>query len=104
MSFRHVYLPYCLQQLKDGRYIVLNRKYKPLGINSSDWVDYDSHPTAQHLKGLTAAKAKQISARGYDKLDVIHLYNDGCIPTANAENWAAYSKRLSILAELTLGD
>ena len=104
MSFRHLYLPYCLQLLSDGRYIVLNRKYKPLGISSSDWVDYETHPTAQRLKGLTAAKVKQISARGSDRLESIHLYNDSCIPTASPEHWAAYSKRLSILAELRVDD
>jgi hypothetical protein len=35
-------LPYCLEVLKDGRLIVLNRGYKPLGVKTDLWVDYES--------------------------------------------------------------
>jgi hypothetical protein len=100
MAARHLYLPYCLQRLNDGRYIVLNRYYKPLGLPNTDWIDYDAHPSAQHLKGLTASKAKAMSHRKLEDLDKIFLYADGCIPTGSAENWAAYSKRLQVLADL----
>lgn len=102
MTVRHLYLPYCLQRLKDGRYIVLNRYYKPLGNPRADWVNYDEHPSAQKIKGLTAAKAKAISARGDDDLDEIFLYNDGCLPTKSAADWATYSKRLELLAKLQI--
>ncbi|MBD8531466.1 MULTISPECIES: hypothetical protein [unclassified Massilia] len=104
MTVRHQYLPYCLQRLGDGRYIVLNRYYKPLGNPREDWVVYESHPTAQRLKGVTAAKAKAMSARDSDSVDVIYLYNDGCIPTESPANWEAYSKRLKVLAKLEVMD
>lgn len=41
-DFRASYLPYCLIRQADGRYAVVNRRYKPLGYITSDWVDYQS--------------------------------------------------------------
>lgn len=104
MSARHIYFPYCLDRLQDGRYIVLNRNYKPLGDAGSDWVVYEEHPSAQHLKGLTAAKAKAMSYKESTDLERIYFYNDGCAPTGSAEHWAAYSKRLQVLAKLQIKD
>jgi hypothetical protein len=31
-DFRAMFFPYCLQKQKDGRYVVLNREYKPVGF------------------------------------------------------------------------
>lgn len=103
-TVRHIFLPYCLQRLKDGRYIVLNRKYKPLGISSSAWITYETDPSVQKIKGITAAKARALSHRGDDDIEKIYLYSDGCIPTATAEDMAAYSKRLTLLAKLEISD
>lgn len=104
MAARHLYLPYCVQRLKDGRYIVLNRYYKPLGLPNTDWIDYDAHPSAQHFKGLTPSKAKAMSHRKSEDLDNIFLYADACIPTSSPEHWDAYTKRLKVLAELQFKD
>jgi hypothetical protein len=101
-TVRHIYLPYCVQRLKDGRYIILNRRYKPLGMEDTAWVDYDSHPSAHPLKGLTPAKAKAMSHRGDEDVDCIFLYADACIPTDGAAYWDAYSKRLKVLAALAI--
>lgn len=36
------WMPYCLTPLKRPRqYLPLNRNYKPLGVLSKDWVDYE---------------------------------------------------------------
>jgi hypothetical protein len=90
--------------LEDGRYIALNRYYKPLGEPRKDWVVYEDHPSAQNLKGLTAAKAEAMSYKGSPSLDRIYFYNAGCAPTDSAENWAAYSKRLQVFAKLQIND
>lgn len=102
-TIRRIYMPYCIQRLKDGRYIVLNRIYKPLGVMSRDWVVYEEHPTALPITGLTAALVQKLSWKGSSDADCIYLYNDGCIPTDSAEHWDAYSKRLKLLAELNIG-
>ena len=99
-TIRRVFMPYCLERLKDGRYIVLNRLYKPLGIASRQRVDYDAHPSAMKIEHLTSARVKRLSHKGDDDLGHIHLYGDGCIPTDSDVHWEAYSQRLKLLAEL----
>lgn len=101
-SFRQIHLPYLIRRLADGRYIVLNRLYKPLGIASPDWVVYETHPTAVHLSGLTPAKVKKLSYSGSDDAGDIYLYNDGCNPSNSREDWISYQARLQFLADLEI--
>lgn len=98
---RYIYFPYCLRRLDDGRYIVLNRQYKPIGSRTSDWVRYEDDPSAAAIK-ITVAAAKKLSWDGKDALDVIYLYNDGCIPTDSVEHWRAYSDRLNVFSKLAV--
>lgn len=99
---RWIFLPYCLHRLKDGRYIVLNRKYKPLGVRSSEWVIYEDHPSAAAMK-ITPAIAKNLSWNGSDDAEVIYLYSDGCIPNESVEHLQSYSMRLKVLMDLPVG-
>jgi len=101
-SVRRIYMPYCMQRLGDGRYIVLNRLYKPLGIVSRNWITYEEHPTALQVRGMTPALAQKLSWKGSDSVECIYLYNDGCVPTDSAENWHAYSERLRLLSSLQI--
>lgn len=103
-EIRHSFLPYCLDRQPDGRYAVLNRRYKPVGLTTTDHVTYTDYPCLVKLKGLTAARAVKMSARGDDHLHRIYLYNDGCVPTAGAAEWSAYAKRLQVLAKLSVED
>jgi hypothetical protein len=101
-DFRSVFLPYCLKRQPDGRYAVLNREYKPVGFYTKTWVDYEKHPVLVKFKGITKIKAAKLSYKGDGSLDEIYLYNDGCIPTRNAENMNAYLLKLEILANLKI--
>lgn len=98
-ELRKQFFPYCIQRLKDGRYILLNRRYKPLGWPGTDWVDYDAHPSAVKIR-VSAATAMKLSWKGSGDAEVIHLYNDGCIPTASAAHMLAYLERLAVLMKL----
>lgn len=98
-DIRWAFMPYCIQRLADGRSILLNRSYKPVGMLSSDWVNYESHPSAIKVK-ITAATAKKLSATGSDDLDRIYLYNDGCVPTHDSASMRAYQERLAVLMAL----
>ena len=60
---RSSHMPYCIQRLEDGRYIVLNRHYKPLGETTREWVTYETHPTTCALQ-ITARQAAQIDWDG----------------------------------------
>lgn len=97
-KFVRIYMPYCLRRLTDGRYIVLNQKYKPLGWRSPEKIDYDTHPSAAQIE-ITPAIAKSLSWDASDDLTSIHLYpTDG--PTEDPAVMASYLARLALLAEL----
>lgn len=98
-EFRQVFLPYCLERLADGSYIVLNRLYKPLGVAGTSWVDYESAPGRFKFKrALSAAQIGALAHDGDTSAERIYLYNDGSVPTDSAAAWAAYSARLQRLA------
>jgi hypothetical protein len=96
------FLPYCIDRQPDGRYAVLNRDYKPVGMNlpRKEFVKYEEHPCLVRLPGLTPAKAAQLSAAGDGALARVYLYSDATSPLLSDANWLAYSKRLQLLATL----
>lgn len=101
-DFRSVFMPYCLRKQPDGRYVVLNREYKPVGFFTRDFVKYEEHPVAVHLAGIKATTAAKLSWSGDANPDEIFLYNDGCVPTDSAENMKKYLAKLQILAKLSI--
>lgn len=92
-------LPYCVQKQKGGVYVVLNRRYKPLGFTTDERLDYEAYPITLPLK-ITAKQAARISFNESTDTDVIFLYDGGCTPWTSAENWKAYQARLKALSEL----
>ena len=94
-NVRAIALPYCLKRQPDGRYLVLNRNYKPLGFNNLDFVTH-----SVRLPELTEAVARRLSWDQRPDVEQIFLYvgenNPECSPAA----WRAYSQRLEILANL----
>ncbi len=99
-ELRWAFLPYCLDRQDDGRYAILNRLYKPVGFNTSEWVDYSAYPVCVKVRGLGPATARKLSCHGHGDLDRIYLYNDGCVPTRSPDAMAAYLEKLQILASL----
>lgn len=96
--FRQVYLPYCLERLGDGLWLPLNRKYKPLGVATDAWVDYEAAPQEVRLK-LTAADVRALSIHPNVTDGRIYLYNDGCVPRPATAHWDDYCERLQRLAK-----
>jgi hypothetical protein len=101
-DFRSVFLPYCLRKQPDGRYVVVNREYKPIGFCTTAYVDYTQFPVAASLKGVTAALARKLSHDGNPGIDEIYLYDDGCVPTSSAAHMSAYLAKLQLLAKLKI--
>lgn len=97
-DFRSVYLPYCLKRQEDGRYIVLNREYKPLGFNTDTHVNYEDYPIAAKIKGITKKVAMELSIDKSSDLDQIFLYNDATNPSSNSENMKKYLKKIEKIA------
>lgn len=100
-DFRWAFLPYCLDRQEDGRWVVLNRDYKPLGMLTRDFLRYEEHPVAAYLGGLTAAARAHLDDRDNGP-GRIYLYDDGSVPTSSAEAWEKYSRKLEVLAKLTV--
>lgn len=98
-EFRQMFLIYCLQRQKDGRYIALNRRYKPVGITSTEWVkDKDFAVSFKFKRALSARQIAALSFDGNTAAECVYLYNDGCVPTDSAAHWRDYAKRLERLA------
>lgn len=99
MNLGQTHFPYCLQKTATGKYILLNRNYKPIGTCSDDFVTYEGHPDEMRIK-ITETIARKLSWNGIDSVDCIYLYNDGCNPSESANHMSAYLNRLSVLAEI----
>lgn len=98
-ELRQLMLIYCLQLQPDGSYIALNRRYKPVGFTTVERVDYEAFAVRFKFKrALSAAQIAFLSYNGDTSAECIYLYNDGCLPTASAADWNAYSARLERLA------
>lgn len=98
-NFSQVFLIYCLDLLPDGSYVALNRFYKPVGLTSTDWVEYEQFPVCFKFKrALSAKQIAALSCHGHTAAERIYLYADGSVPTASAANWAVYASRLERLA------
>lgn len=95
--FRYYYLPYCLQRLRDGSWLPLNRNYKPLGTVTGEWVDYDAAPLEARLH-LSADDLRALSISPENTGELIFLYDDGCVPIRDTPHWQPYCARLEHLA------
>lgn len=89
---------YALVRCADGRWLLLNRRYKPYLIRTSGCVDYDQCDgirvwlTERHLCQLDGGN---IPYRSGDRM--VWLFRDGTSPSLNAAHFAAYQRRLAVL-------
>lgn len=108
-EFRWVFMPYCIMPLGPNEWVVLNRAYKPLGMNTREHLDYRPFATKMHLR---RGSVSHLDWRGEARLteneqawpQPIFLYNDGCVPTRSAEHMKAYMDRVSHLMEMKVGN
>lgn len=100
-TYRQVFLPYALVPLSDGSFLPVNRLYKPLGISSSEWVVYETHPTRVKVAGLTARKARAIGLELKEENgSYFYFYGDGTNPERSPANWNRYQAILAKLMKL----
>ena len=100
MTFSSVFLPYCLDRQLDGRYVVLNRRYKPIGFTAAEWVEYADYPVLISFENLDSDTVTRLSVDASGELDRIYLYNDATNPKTSDANMRAYLERLAILGRL----
>jgi len=97
--FYRTYLPYCLDMQADGTYTVVGRDYKPVGICTDEWVDYNENSVS--LEGITPELAAQLND-GDSSVDRIYLYRDGSYPLRNKQSMKCYLEKIEILASLRI--
>src|SRR5688572_20434147 len=94
----HSHLPYCIDRLPDGRWIVLNRSYKPVGTTTpvGTMVNYHAEPHPIAFKpGELDSETLQIMSTSLQRDEAgdvarAYFYNDGCVPTAGTAQMEAY--------------
>ena len=101
-NFREIHLPYCIQKNAAGKYVVLNREYRPLGFLEDHHPNYETGPAVKY--NITPTIAKKLSCRSLEDTNKIYLYNDGFVPEVSAKNMAMYLEKLKLLAKLRRRD
>lgn len=103
MDFGSLYMPYCLKKETFTKWVVLNRKYKPIGFNTDDWVKYREYPVVSKFK-IGKKQLFDISVHDeymtlcyYQDRDCVYLYDDKTNPNLSEENMKAYLIRLGYL-------
>ena len=99
-DFRSVFLPYCIEKLDDGSWVVLNRQYKPIGFNTDEFINYEDYPVSARLE-IKSTHLKKISYNS-DYFGKVYLYNDGCHPFGSKKNMDSYLEKLRVLAKLRI--
>lgn len=90
-SEMRVLLPYGLQHVSEGKYLIVGRDYTPVGMAENKWVDYKEF-TNLHLDMST----EDFAPLGGET----YLYNDGSTPWDSRKNAEAYLRRLEKLIEI----
>jgi hypothetical protein len=80
-----------------GGWIVLNRRYKPLGGDCNAQIKLEDAPPSSRVKEITVEQHDLLSYKDVESHGVIYLYNDGCRPE---DDWDAYAKKLEVLRDL----
>jgi hypothetical protein len=111
----HVILPYCVHFLDQRTLVILNRQYKPIGMTTRDWVEYEphafkigrklTHRQIEAIVGGNQAKDPKRMAKDlaiYDAGQEVQfwLFYDGNAPWRGAKSWAEYAGRLERLGAI----
>lgn len=99
-NVRQAMFPYGMARNGDGSWTFFNRDYKPLGVVSEEWIEWDDPNHKMRLKGLTPALLAKLDHKGVGTEDRIHFYNDGCNPENSAADLNAYLQKLGMLIGL----
>lgn len=83
---------YCLALCADGRWLLLNRQYKPFGTDITEWVDYDTCPGTRVR--LTDEQVEQLTSLGHPPAYIgghfkVWLYRDSTSSRSPEQQMAA---------------
>ncbi len=101
---RRLMFPYGMAKNPDGTWTLFNRRYKPLGVISQEWEEWDAPRHKMKLKGLRSPTLAKLDIRSDGTGDRIYFYNDGCVPTDSSKHMDSYLAKLRILMGLQVSD
>jgi len=96
-------IPYCFHPLPDGRFILLNRDYKPLGIAGKghdmlvDYEAFNTHIVEADSSIIAAAKTMMYYPHG------IYFFGDSCPPWAGKRHAVALLDKMNRLLSIAEG-
>lgn len=103
-DLRKTHFAYVLRQLKPGRYVLLNRFYKPVGSAELGYLSTEEYDTLLERHAfpldLPLALVRRLSWEGDNDQEEVFLYSDGDIPTRSAQAMRDYLERLALLMSL----
>lgn len=99
-NIRQAMFPSGMEKNPDGTWTLFNRKYKPVGVVTREWAEWDDPRHKIALKGLGPATLAKLDWRGEGSGDRIYFYNDASNPELSAANLTAYFDRLKVLIKL----
>ncbi len=102
-NFRTICFPYCLKKLENGKYVVLNREYKPIGFCTREHLEYEKYPIGLDLK-ITPKQAQLLSWNNSPNVEIIYLYDDETVPHRSKQNWDSYCEKLERLSEYKINN
>ena len=85
------FMPYCIEKLKNGNYIFLNRGYSPIGLTYETWnplVNYEEYSNVS----FSIKKLDRLYFYKQDK----YFYSDECKPWDKKEYLIKYLNRLKL--------
>lgn len=92
----NVMLPYCLKREPGSPgYVLLNRDYKPIGFNTSEWIQYEEYPIIHRMR-ITPQIAAKLSWNNEGGTESIKLYSR----LTSKKDIAEYLERLQYLSGL----
>ena len=99
---RRSHFPYCLKRMDDGSWVVLNRNFKPIGITTTDRVDYTAVPVSFRSKRLTPRVLRMLSHELNPKsLNHVYMYDKNAPPERDPIRLHLYMQKLQILMGIT---
>jgi hypothetical protein len=104
MNVRQALFPYGMDKQEDGSWVFFNREYKPVGMNTSEFVVYQDYPVSFHLKGFGPTKQAKLDIHGDGKGSRVYFYNDGSVPTDSPQNMTSYLRKLEVVMRLSVDE
>ena len=92
------WLPYQLASISESTQVLVNRKYKPVGLRTSDWATYEGYPNL-----TTLLSDKQLLAIAHRPSSQGYLFGDGSAPWNSRQDAEKYLGRLKKLQSFIAG-